>query len=180
VIEFIENNRDCLESTVPQDAGMDKTADRRSWQRVSELIAGIEAVDKTVEKAIAGIVGISTALKFTTFLKSKSGMDAKKILSDFAKHKKSLESLPIHELTLLNESMFRTIETEDQPDVTKRYIENLELYVKWLRNDKRNEVLAHWTTLYDSTAYPNTKVAILTLSPYIFQNIVSFINDIKL
>jgi MoxR-like ATPase len=180
VIEFIDNNRDCLESAIYQDAGMDKTADRRSWQRVSELIANVEKVDKTLEKAIAGIIGIAVALKFVTFLKSKSGMDVKQVLTDFAKHRKRLESMPIHELTPLNESMFRTIETEEKPDVLKSYIENLELYTKWLRRGERNEVLAHWTTLYESATYPKTKVAILTHSPYIFKNMVDFIKDIKL
>lgn len=159
---------------------MDKTADRRSWQRVSELIEGIENIDKTAEKAIAGIVGIGVALKLVTYMKNHFGIDPKKVLTDFAKQKKSLSALKVHELTPLNESMFRTIETEEQSDVLKTYIENLELYVKWLRSDKRNEALAHWTTLYDSSAYPRAKVAILTLSPYIFKNVVDFIRDIKL
>lgn len=180
VIDFIDNNNDCLDSAASLDSDMDKTADRRSWQRVSELIEGIENIDKTAEKAIAGIVGIGVALKLVTYMKNHFGIDPKKVLTDFAKQKKSLSALKVHELTPLNESMFRTIETEEQSDVLKTYIENLELYVKWLRSDKRNEALAHWTTLYDSSAYPRAKVAILTLSPYIFKNVVDFIRDIKL
>jgi hypothetical protein len=49
-----------------------------------------------------------------------------------------------------------------------------------MRENKHNEAIAHWTTLYDSAAYPKTKIAILTMSPYIYKNIVEFIKEIKL
>jgi hypothetical protein len=181
VIDFIEKHSDCLDSNTDiDDGGMEKTADRRSWHRVSELIINVKQIDKAVEKAIAGIVGIPVALKFVTHLKSNFGVDVKKLLTAFAKNIALIEKLPVHEMAIVNESMFRTIETEDKPDTVKKYIANVELYVKWLRENKRNEALAHWTTLYDSSTYPKAKVAVLTYSPYIFQNIVGFINDIKL
>jgi hypothetical protein len=180
IVNFIENHSDCLENDTQLDAGMNKTADRRSWQRVSELLAKVEKVDKTLEKAIAGIVGVNVALKFINFLKTNFGTDVKKLLTNFTKYKASIESQAIHELAIVNDGMFRTVETEENPDTVKKYISNMELYIKWLRETKRNEVLAHWTTLYDSATYPKTKVAVLTYSPFIFQNIVTFIKDIKL
>ena len=107
-------------------------------------------------------------------------MNIKHLLSDFAKHKSKLEKLPIHDLTVFNEGMFRIVETEDQPETVKKYVQNIELYIKWLHEHSKNELLAHWTTLYNSSTYPLTKVAILSQSPYIFSNIVQFIKDIKL
>jgi hypothetical protein len=180
IIDFIEKHSDCLESDTNLDTGMEKTADRRSWQRVSELMANTEKLDKTIEKAIAGIVGIGAAVKFMNFLKTNFGFDVKKLLSNFESYKGTIATLPIHELTIINDGMFRIVETEDNPKTVKKYIDNMELYVKWLHGTKRSEVLAHWTTLYDSVTYPKAKVAVLTHSPYIFKNIVSFINDIKL
>jgi hypothetical protein len=56
----------------------------------------------------------------------------------------------------------------------------MESYVKWLSEEKRNEVLAHWTSLYESSLYPKTKIAILSNSRFILQNIISFIEGIKL
>jgi hypothetical protein len=85
-----------------------------------------------------------------------------------------------HELSALNESFFRIIEIEGDDEQVKQYITSLEAYIKWLSDEKRNEVLAHWTTLYESPLYPKTKVAILSNSPFIFQNIISFIDGIKL
>ncbi|MDR2510872.1 MAG: AAA family ATPase [Bacteroidales bacterium] len=180
IINFIEQNNDCLESKTGDDLGLEKTADRRSWQRVSEVIINVETLDKTLEKAIAGIVGIGAALKFSTFLKNNYGLNIKEILSDFNKHKSKLAKTPLHELSLFNDGIFRLIETEDNHDKVKQYMENTELYIKWLHSKKHTEVLAHWTTLYESETYPKTKVAVLTFSTYIFQSMVEFIREIKL
>jgi hypothetical protein len=180
IINFIETNSDCLDSTTKEYDGLEKSNDRRSWHRVSDIISKIENFDNTTEFTIAGVIGIPTALKFMNFIKTNHGLNVKLILSDFAKHKSKLGKLPIHELTLFNEGMFRLVETEDNPETVKKYVQNVELYIKWLREHSKNEVLAHWTTLYDSSTYPQTKVAVLTHSPYIFTNIVEFIKDIQL
>ena len=180
IINFIEKNPDCLDSSAKEYNGLEKLNDRRSWQRVSDIIAKMESIDKTTEKTIAGVIGISTTLKFINFIKTNHGLDVKQILLDFAKHQSKLEKLPIHELTVFNEGMFRIVETEENPEKVIQYVQNIELYIKWLRKNTKNELLAHWTTLYDSSTYPQTKVAILTHSPYIFTNIVEFIKEIKL
>ena len=180
IIDFIQQHSDCLDNDATLDTGMEKMADRRSWHRVSELIAGTEQFDKCFEKMIAGIVGISAALKFVNFLKSNYGLNIKQLLTDFNKYKKKLSGLPIHDLTIANESIFRLLETENDPELTEKYVKNLELYIKWLKEKNRTEVLAHWTTLYDSATYPKSKVAILTCSNDIYAIIVEFIKDIKL
>jgi LytS/YehU family sensor histidine kinase len=107
-------------------------------------------------------------------------LNAKAILTDFNKHKKMLAKAEIHELAALNEAMFRTIEVEDNAETVKTLVQQLELYIRWLRENGRNEPLAHWTTLYQTDAYPKTKVAALSHSPYIFKNMVEFIKDIKI
>jgi len=180
VIDFIEKNSESLDSDVKDDAGIEKSADRRSWHRVSELISGVEELNKTIEKIVAGVVGITVALKFINFVKTNHGLDVKLILSDFEKHKNRLKNAPIHELTLFNESMFRMVETEEKPKKVQLYVQNMERYIKWLSEGGKNEVLAHWTTIFDSSAYPQCKIAILTHSPYIFKNIVGFIKNIQM
>jgi hypothetical protein len=180
VISFIEQNPDCLDGDLMIDAGLEKGADRRSWVRVSAILAGAAEIDETVEKALSGIVGISAAFKFTEFIKNRAGRDSRIFLEDLEAAREELERMGPHELTSLNESFFRIIELEEDPARLKRYIANLEGYIKWLVEEKRNEVLAHWTTLYESSLYPKTKVAILGNSRFIFQNIISFIEGIKL
>jgi hypothetical protein len=180
IINFIEQNPDCLDGDPMIDAGLEKGADRRSWVRASGILAGAGELDETLEKALAGIVGISAAFKFTEFVKNRAGTDSRIFLEDFEALREELERMGPHELTSLNEGFFRIIETEEDPARLKRYIASLEGYVKWLGEEKRNEVLAHWTTLYESSLYPKTKVAILSNSQFIFQNILGFIEGIKL
>ncbi|MCL2074569.1 MAG: AAA family ATPase [Marinilabiliaceae bacterium] len=180
VIDFISANPDLLDQPVNPDAGLSKTADRRAWERVADLISPLKEIEKETEKAIAGIIGIQTALKFCAYLKQLSQISAIDILTNFKKNISKLKKAQAHETTLLNEAMFRIIETEEEPDKITKYIENLELYIQWLVEEKRNEVLAHWTTMYESNTYPKSRFKILNNSQYIFQNIVSFIKEIKI
>jgi hypothetical protein len=180
VISFIEQNPDCLDGDAMIDSGLEKGADRRSWVRVAELLAAAGELDETVEKALSGIVGVSAAFQVTEFVKNKAGPDSRVYLEDFEAAREELERMGPHELTSLNEKFFRIIEVEEDPAQIKRYVANLEGYIKWLGEEKHNEVLAHWTTLYESSLYPKTKVAILGNSPFIFQNILSFVEGIKL
>ncbi|MHC6201875.1 AAA family ATPase [Breznakiellaceae bacterium SP9] len=180
IIAFIEKYPEHLESDVADDGGLNKGPDRRSWQRAGELIAGIEEITRTVEKALAGIIGAVAAIKFAAFLRERAGISARELLTDFDAHKKALEKLEVHELSTLNESSLRLIELETAEAQQKVYVENLEGFIKWLRTHKRNEVLAHWTTLFDGNGYPKAKLAILKYSPYIYKNMVDFIKEIKL
>jgi hypothetical protein len=180
VISFIEKHPDCLEHNTEQDNGLERTPDRRSWQRVSEWITGIKTFNRNVEKGISGLVGVNAALQFVTFCKSEHGIGAQEVLTQFTKYKKELEELETHELATINEGTFRFIELEERTDATQGYIKNLEMYIKWLYETKRNEALAHWTTLFETNSYPKTKVAVLTHSPYIFNNLVDFIKAIQL
>ena len=180
VIDFISNNPDLLDEKVNADSGLTKTADRRAWERVAELIAPLTEIDRTVEKTIAGIIGIPTALKFCTHIKKMTQLNAMDILLNFKKHAAKLKKAQTHEITVLNEAMFRIIETEEAAEKIKKYIENLELFVRWLVDNKRQEELAHWTTMYESTLYPKSRFKILTHSQYIFQNVVAFIKDLQI
>ncbi|GHV77860.1 ATPase AAA [Spirochaetia bacterium] len=180
LIRFIEREPDALDGDIMLDAGLEKGADRRSWTRLSEILAAAGEIDETVEKIMSGIVGISAAFKFSEFVKDNTTIDPRGILSGFDAAREEVERMGAHELSALNESFFRIIEIEGNDEQVKRYITNLEGYIKWLSDEKRNEVLAHWTTLYESSLYPKTKVAILSNSPFIYQNILSFIDGIKL
>jgi hypothetical protein len=181
VIDFIEKNSDCLDSKPDEDAagGLEKGADRRSWERVSALLAPLAGIDRVTEKALAGIVGSAAALRLSRFLREKAGINPADILKNFAKEKPRLEKLAVHELSPVNEGLFRVMELEEKQDSLKTYAANLEEYIKWLDETKRTEALAHWTTLFDSASYPKAKLAVMSYSPFIFQHIVDFIKRLK-
>jgi hypothetical protein len=179
IIGFIEKNNDCLDGAIAGDGSLEKSPDRRAWERVSQLIAGVDNIDRIAEKAIAGIVGNAAALKFSHFTREAKGVNPLLVLEDFIRAEKALEKLPLHELSALNDGLFRTLELESEQDVLKKHIGNLELYLKWLQSTGRNEAFAHWTTLFDTTAYPKAKIAVMTWSPYIFQTMIEFIKTLK-
>jgi hypothetical protein len=176
---FIGENSDCLDAEAAENPSLSKTSDRRSWERVSQLIGGLTAIDQTVSKAIAGIVGSAAALKFTNYLKENSKINAKLILENFKKNRKLLEPLTPHELAILNEGAFRALELEESAEVIKSWMENLEMYIKWLFESERREVLAHWITQYESPLYPKTRMAVLQYSSCIYKTAVTFIENIK-
>lgn len=180
IVSFIEKNSDCLDGVAGPDSGLDKTADRRSWERVSEIIKTENTVNKTLEKLIAGIIGIKAALRFKNFLKENSGISSTMILRSFDQCKDDLEKLSVHELSDLNEGLFRVIELEEKQDIVKNYTSNLEKYIRWLNDTRRGEALAHWATVYEGSLYPKTKVAVLSYSSYIFQTVIDYVKNIKL
>ncbi|MDR1147416.1 MAG: AAA family ATPase [Spirochaetaceae bacterium] len=180
IISFIEKNPDYLDGEISVDGGFDKTADRRSWERVSGIIKTEDSIDGALEKLIAGITGIKAALRFSNFLKENSGASPAVILNNFDECKNDIEELTVHELSDLNEGFFRVIELEENQDTVKIYTANLEKYIRWLRDTGRGEALAHWTTVYEGNVYPKTKVAVLSYSPYIFEAVIDFVKNIKL
>lgn len=64
VIHFIENNQDALDAPFNINAdSIDKCADRRAWERVSDIMKGLEEVDDLTLKLISGIVGVKAAAR---------------------------------------------------------------------------------------------------------------------
>jgi hypothetical protein len=180
IIGFIEKNPEYLDGEATADASLDRNPDRRSWERVSEIIAKIPAIDRTTEKLLAGVIGNAAAIKFVHWTREAAGVNPLLVLQDWDKAKPLLEKCAIHELSPLNEGLFRILESESDQKVLKGYAQNLEQYIKWLEAGEKREALAHWTTLFDSPAYPKAKVAIMSYSPYIFTKMVEFIKALQI
>jgi hypothetical protein len=178
IVSFIEKNPDCLDGEIDIDAGLNRTADRRSWERVSEIIKTKEAAGETFEKMIAGITGIKAALRFANFLKEDSSISAAMILDDFDRSAGGLAELSLHELSSIHEGIFRIIELDENQETARGHAASLEKYIRWLNDTGNGEALAHWITIYEGNVYPKTKAAILSYSPYIFQTVINFIKNI--
>ncbi|MDR1322410.1 MAG: hypothetical protein LBK56_13495 [Gracilibacteraceae bacterium] len=158
--------------------GLEKSPDRRAWERVSELVMGAESLDDVTTKAAAGIVGVGAALQFAQYCRS-AGLSATPFLTDFHAASQKLAKSRAHELTALTEACFRQTEVAED-ERRKLYASNLTLYAEWLHKHKKKEVLAHFTTLYASPAYPKTKYELLMGAHDIMRYIEKFIGDIQL
>jgi hypothetical protein len=178
VIGFIGDFPHLLDGE-PGDMGLEKSPDRRAWERVSELTLDAESLDDVTTKAAAGIVGVGAALQFAQYCRTGVGFSATPFLTDFNAVSQKLMNSRAHELTALTEACFRQTETVND-ERRKLYASNLALYAEWLHKHKKNEVLAHFTTLYASASYPKTKYELLMNPHDIMNYIEKFIGDIRL
>jgi hypothetical protein len=178
VIDFISRNPQFLDSEI-QD-GLTKSADRRAWERVSEIIGPIPKLDGTAEKTVAGVVGNSAAVSFMYHCRNRSGLSPIDVLTRFKSALPSLKTAETHELATLNESCFRLIEAEKDKADRKKYAINFAKYLSWLNSEQKREVLAHWTTLFDADTYPFAKISLMSEAPEIMEIIEQYIKDIQL
>ena len=77
------------------------------------------------------------------------------MLSQFSKVKERLAGYELHQLSVVNDGIYRFLEVEKVPDKDKAaYGKNLEAYFDFLAKEKK-EAAAHFATLYVQKTYPN-------------------------
>ena len=183
VISFIEDNSIWLDRNPDQkegdDTGLDKTPDRRAWKRVSDIIKGSEAVTPLHQKAIAAIVGAKASVAFSGSVAQKKMVSGKDVLYRLEKVKERLEAYTLHELSMVNEGIFRHLEVEkipagEKPEVKK----NLEAYFDWLVKAKK-ESAAHFANLYVQQTYPNAVAFIARECQVLTMTLVLYVKSIR-
>lgn len=183
VINFIEHNREFLDSDgISRDySGLEKTPDRRGWQRVSDLVKDREDLDETDKKLIAGIIGVKSTNKFFQTLSSSRNVSGEELLfKDFTQTVKKLEKLSTPELCVLNDSVFRCLEQANNKEKKTGIIEiNLSRYLNFLEERKKSEVFAHFCNNFSSTHYPNAILFFLEHCSELYEKLTEFIASIQ-
>ena len=181
VIDFISENPEMLDGAAftREDQGLEKSPDRRGWERVSKVLQTNE-VTPLLKTVIAGIVGMPAASKFFAVINQKHLPSAKEILlGDFAKQKTALKKCITPELAAVNESIFRFIETKgyDEKDAAK-VAKNFAAYFEFLSGEKFREAQAHFVNLYSSSLYPSTMSFVIMHCPELYKKITAFVKSI--
>lgn len=181
VIDFISENPEMLDGAAfrREDQGLEKTPDRRAWERVSNVIKQC-SVDDFLKKIIAGIVGMGAAAKLFESISKHRLLSAKEILcGNFVKLKGTIEKYNTPDLATINESLFRFIEAEsyEKGDI-KKIAENLESYFLLMDEKDLREAQAHFTNLYTSSTYKNTVVFIMGNCGKLYNKMMEFIRSI--
>lgn len=181
VIDFISENPEMLDGAAfrREDQGLEKTPDRRAWERVSNVIKQC-SVDDFLKKIIAGIVGMGAAAKLFESISKHCLLSAKEILcGNFVKLKGTIEKYNTPDLATINESLFRFIEAEsyEKGDI-KKIAENLESYFLLMDEKDLREAQAHFTNLYTSSTYKNTVVFIMGNCGKLYNKMMEFIRSI--
>lgn len=183
VMSFIEENSIWLDRNPDMkegdDTGLDKTPDRRAWKRVSDIIKGSDVITPLHQKAIASIVGAKGAVAFGNSVAQQKIIGGKDILFRLVKVKSQLEKYSLHELSMVNEGIFRLLEVEkiadaEKPDVRK----NLEAYFDFLVKC-RKEAAAHFANLYVQQTYPNAVAFIARECQVLTMTLVIYVKSIR-
>ena len=107
-----------------------------------------------------------------------NSISGKEAMLNYAKHRVRIAKMQLHELSLLNESIFRFIEATNIQDCKTTVAESLSAYVKMLLSTKKSEAFAHWISTYSSGNYPKATVFILTDTPDLYAKIQKFIAEL--
>ena len=185
VIGFIDENRIWLDRDPDMkegaDTGLDKTPDRRAWKRVSDIILDRDELKEMDGKIISSIVGPKAASAFIQNAATRRIISGREILAGFdkAKVKDKLADYGIHQLSVVNEGIYRHLEVEKvQQKDEKLYAENLMSYFEYLTK-KRKEAAAHFANIYVQQTYQNAIAFIATKCPMLVMMLVSYVKGIK-
>ena len=184
VIDFISEEPQILDGSEfrREDQGLEKSPDRRAWERVSELLNNSETITPQHKSFIAGIVGMAAATKFFAFISSHRLLSAKDILlGTFSSVKEKLVRYSTPDLATVNDSLFRYIETASYPTAEKSKVAiNLGKYYDLLAESNLREAQAHFANIYSGASYPQAIVFILTECRPLYKKISDFIQSIGL
>ena len=183
VTAFIEENPMWLDRNPDQkeneDTGLDKTPDRRAWKRVSDVILGAESVTPVHQKAIAAIVGAKAAVAFSGSVAQRRLVSGRDILFRFDEVRECLERYSLHELSLVDEGVFRFLEVEKVAEGEKAAVrKNIEAYFDWLVKSHK-EAAAHFANLYVQQTYPNAVAFIARECQVLTMTLVLYVKSIR-
>ena len=178
VLDFIEDHANLLDgsgSASDETSCLEKTPDRRGWERVSDIIKATPAANNTTKKIIAGIIGAKAAASFFESFAQDKIISGELILKDFSKQKKTLETYKAHELSVINDSIYRCIENgKGGPDCA----DNLMEYMDWLITTGRKESMAHFCSVFEGATYSQANLFMMSSAPQCFRTITDFIRNL--
>lgn len=163
VISFITTNIKYLDSNFDDNSiTLDKSPDRRAWERVSDIIKLNPEINILFKKMISGIVGAAAAAAFYESLQKNALVTPEKLLTDFNEVRSLLEKYSLQQFAYLNDSVCSYIDSSvgefgNNTELEDTYADNLRKYFKFLNNtDKGNrEAFAHFINNYETGAFEN-------------------------
>jgi hypothetical protein len=183
VIDFIQENQIWLDKDPDakegEDTGLDKTPDRRGWKRVSDIIKKAGDLNQLLTKAISSVVGPKAASAFMSNVSSRKIVSGREVMLNFPKVKEKLETYELHQLSVVNDGIYRFLEVEKVPAKDKETAKkNLEDYFGYLAKSKK-EAAAHFANLFVQKTYPNAVAFIARECQVLTMMFISYVKGIK-
>lgn len=159
--------------------GLEKTADRRAWKKVSDVMLRIDRIGDLHKRVIGGIVGAGAAAAFIRSAQQNNALTGKDLLLKFDKTMKAVAKYELHEFAILNESVFRYLEHASLTDREKKLAaKNLGQYTDWLRENKKKEALANFTTIFEKGNYSEAIVFMVVNAPDVYDMLNEFVEKL--
>ena len=148
---WLDKNPDAKEGV---DTGLDKTPDRRAWKRVSDILKTAGDINPIVTKAMSAIVGPKAASALVGSVSAKKILSGREVLQNFEKHLPTLKGYELHQLSVVNDGIFRHLEVENLSGQARENAKrNIDAYFTFLSKEKK-EAAAHFANLYVQGTYP--------------------------
>ncbi len=183
VTDFIQENPIWLDmdpdAKEGEDTGMDKTPDRRGWERVSDIIRQSGELNPLLTKAVSSIVGPKAASAFVSNVSNRKIVSGREVVLDFPNVRMVLDRYELHQLSVVNDGIYRYLEVENVPEKDKETVKkNLEDYFEYLTRNKK-EAAAHFSSLFVQNTYPDAVAFIARECQVLSMMFISYVRGIK-
>ena len=181
VINFIQDNPTWLDGDTKEYRGLEKSADRRAWKHVSDVMLKVDDIKDIHKRIIAGIVGAGAAAAFIQSAQQRHAITGKDLLLKYDKTMKTVEKYQLHEYAILNESVFRFLENTKINEREKKVVaKNLGQYIDYLRKMKKKEALANFTSIFEKGTYEQAIAFIVVNAPEVYDMLNEFVDTLIL
>jgi len=161
------------------DTGLDKTPDRRAWKRVADVLSVAGEITPVVTKAISSIVGAKAASAFVGSVSARKLLSGREVLQNLEKHIQTLSGYELHQLSTVNDGIFRHLEVEKLSGSARDNArKNIDAYFTFLTKTKK-EAAAHFASLYVQGTYPKAVQFMAVECPYLTPLMVQYVKSIK-
>ena len=179
VVNFIQDNPTWLDGDSHEYKGLDKSADRRAWKHVSDIMLKVDTINDIHKRIIAGIVGVGAAAAFIQSAQQQKAITGKDLLLKYDKTMKTVEKYQLHEFAILNESVFRFLDNAKLNEREKKLvIKNLGQYINFLSAQKKKEALANFTAIFEKGTYENAISFMVVNAPEVYNMLNEFVDSL--
>ena len=179
VTNFIQDNPTWLDGDTKEYNGLEKSADRRAWKHVSDVMLKVDEIRDIHKRIIAGIVGVGAAAAFIQSAQRSNVITGKELLLKYDKTIKTVERYQLHEYAILNEAVFRFLENATLKEREKKQAaENLCKYIDFLRTKKKREALANFTAIFEKGTYEKAVSFMVVNAPAVYDMLNEFVDTL--
>ncbi|MCR4741537.1 MAG: AAA family ATPase [Treponema sp.] len=179
IIDFIKENPQYLDSNQSEIEDLERSPDRRSWERTSQVIEKIKELGQVQQALVSGIIGDKATGAFFNFLQKNKLPGPKEILlGDVKSIEEKLSKENFANINLISSSLFDFIENtnfSDQENI--KITENLRAYFKLLEKLDLREIQASFVSKFSAKNYPKTLNLISKYSGDFYKELLDFIDQ---